>query len=256
MESETGHCEMIELWQRTLEQDLFPGNLIIEIGRSFLGAPYRTGTLEKAGRENLMVNLAEFDCTTFVETVLALACSALAGKLSLPEFRKNLKFIRYRQGRMEGYASRLHYFSDWLRDNEKKNVLKDISRLLGGVPRRKKINFMTVHRDLYAGLKNKAAFGNLSRVEKNLSRKIFYIIGKEKMARYQAGIHDGDVIAFAASQDGLDIAHAGFALRQGKHLHLLHASSREGAVVISKETLGSFLKANKKFDGILIARYS
>lgn len=256
MESETGHCEMIELWQRALEQDLFPGNLIVEIGRFFLGAPYRTGTLETPGREKLVVNLAEFDCTTFVETVLALARSASAGNLSLPEFRRNLKFIRYRHGKIDGYASRLHYFTDWLRDNEKKKVLKDISRRLGGVPRRKKINFMTAYRELYGGLKNDEAFSRISRVEKNLSRRAFHRIGKETMARKRTGIGEGDLIAFATNQEGLDVAHIGFAVLQGRHLHLLHASSREGAVVITKETLGAFLKSNKKFNGILVARYS
>src|SRR5512145_3438028 len=119
-------------------RDFSPGDLIIEIGRFFLGAPYQAGTLERAGREKLVVHLADFDCTTFVETVLALARTTAAGKLSVPEFRKNLKFIRYRQGRLNGYASRLHYFTDWLADNEKKKVLKNVSRLLAGKPHRKK----------------------------------------------------------------------------------------------------------------------
>jgi len=52
----------------------------------------------------------------------------------------------------------------------------------------------------------------------------------------------------------LDVAHVGFAILQGKNLHLLHASSKEGGVVISKKTLASYLKANKKFTGIIVAR--
>ena len=77
-----------------------------------------------AGKEKLIVNVSGFDCTTFVETVLALAKCAAAGKLSRSEFRKNLKLIRYRQGKIDGYSSRLHYFTDWLSDNEKKKILK------------------------------------------------------------------------------------------------------------------------------------
>lgn len=255
MKEEMYYSEESELWQKALEQDLFPGQLILEIGRFFLGAPYRADTLETAGREKLVASLSEFDCTTFVENVLALALCAAAGKLSPAEFRKNVKFIRYRQGKIDGYASRLHYFTDWLRDNEKKNVLKDVSRLLTGEPRRKKINFMTIHRELYAGLENEAALERMRQVERNLSRKVFYIIGRDKIARQQAGIQQGDIIAFATDQEGLDVAHVGFAQMQGRHLHLLHASSKEGAVVISKETLGAFLKSNKKFTGIIIARF-
>jgi hypothetical protein len=247
---------MNELWQTALEQDLFPGQLIFEIGRFFLDVPYQTGTLETAGKEKLVINLAEFDCTTFVETVLALAQCAAAGKLSPFEFRKKVKFIRYRQGKIDGYASRLHYFTDWLRDNEKKKVLKDVSRLLAGKPKRKKTNFMTAHRELYAALKDEAQLSKMLLVEKNLSRKVFHIVGKGKVARLQARIQQGDIIAFATDQEGLDVAHVGFAQRQGRHLHLLHASSQEGAVVISKETLPAYLKFNKKFTGIIIARFS
>lgn len=255
MESEKCHSEMSELWRNALEQNLFPGDLVVEIGRFFQGAPYQAGTLETAGREKLVINLAEFDCTTFVETVLALARCSVASDLSPLAFQKNVKFIRYRQATIDGYASRLHYFIDWLRDNEKKKVLKDVSRLLAGKPTRKKINFMTTHRDLYAGLKNEAQLSRMLLVEKNLSRKSFFIVGKDKVARQQAGIQQGDIIAFTTDQEGLDVAHVGFAARQGRHLQLLHASSKEGAVVISKETLGAYLRSNKKFTGIIVARF-
>ncbi|HOX15153.1 MAG TPA: DUF1460 domain-containing protein [Smithellaceae bacterium] len=255
MESDRCFSEESDLCQAALEQNLFPGDLIIEIGRFFLGAPYQTDTLEAAGRERLIINLAEFDCTTFVETVLALTRCAAAGKLSPSEFRKYLKFIRYRQAKIDDYASRLHYFTDWLRDNEKKKVLRDVTRLFNGKPKRKKINFMTMHRELYAGLKNEEQLGKMLLVEENLSRRAFYIIDRDKVARMQSAIQQGDIIAFATDQEGLDVAHVGFAVRQGRQLHLLHASSKEGAVIISKETLPAYLKFNKKFTGILVARF-
>jgi hypothetical protein len=39
-------------------------------------------------------------------------------------------------------------------------------------------------------------------------------------------------------------------------LRLLHASRKEGAVVISGKTPGAYLKSNKKFTGMLIARFT
>jgi hypothetical protein len=255
MDTEIYYSESRELWQYTMEQDLYPGELIVEIGRFFLGAPYRAGTLETPGREKLIVNLAEFDCVTFVETVLALALCAASGKMLPSELQKRIKAIRYRQGKIDGYGSRLHYFTDWLRDNEKKEVLKDISRDLKGRPCRKKINFMTMHRDLYPALKNPATVDTLRRIENNLSRKTFHIIGKNTFNAIKAKIQSGDIIAFASGLEGLDIAHAGFAVRQGNSLNLLHASSKEGAVVISKISLAAYLKANKNFTGILVARF-
>ncbi len=254
METDIYYSESRELWQYTMEQDLYPGELIIEIGRFFLGTPYRAGTLDAPGREKLVVNLAEFDCFTFVETILALALCAASGKMLPTELQKRIKAIRYRQGKIDGYGSRLHYFIDWLRDNEKKNVLKDISQGLKGKPCRKKINFMTSHSDLYAGLKNPATVDSIRRIEKNLSRRTFHIIGKNTVNAIKTKIQSGDIIAFASGKEGLDVAHAGFAVRQGKSLRLLHASSKEGAVVISKVSLAAYLKSNKNFTGIIVAR--
>jgi hypothetical protein len=229
------------------------GDLIIEIGRLFINKPYRTGTLESPGKEKLIVNVSCFDCTTFLETVLALARCTVAGRISRHEFQKNLQSIRYRRGKIDGYSSRLHYFTDWLRDNENKNILADLSKSLGGKPQRKKINFMITHRELYAALKKEAQLSKMLAVEKNLSRKISYIIEKNKISAQKSKIHNGDIIAFAAEQEGLDVAHVGFALWQGKSLRLLHASSKEDAVVISKNTLAAYLKSSKKFTGIIVA---
>jgi hypothetical protein len=243
-----------ELRQRAMEQDLFPGNLIVEIGRFFLGAPYKAGVLDASCKEKLIVNLSSFDCTTFVETVLALTRCAVHGKITPDEFRKTLKFIRYRQGTITGYSSRLHYFSNWLRDNEKKQILKDVSRQFDAEVQRKKINYMTTHCTSYPALKNEDEFQKMLLVEKNISRKVFHIISKDKVPRQKAQIKNGDIIAFTTDQEGLDVAHVGFAYWQDKNLHLLHASSKEGGVVISAKTLMAYLKQNKKFSGIIVAR--
>lgn len=230
------------------------GDLILGIGRLFINIPYKVETLEGAGREKLIVNISAFDCTTFVETVLALAKCTATGNISPNQVSKNLKLIRYRHGKIEGYSSRLHYFTDWLRNNEKKWFLTDVSRSIGGKPQRKKINFMTAHRELYAALAKEAQLAKMLMVEKNLSRKVFYIIGTDKVNSKITKIKNGDIIAFATNQEGLDVAHVGFALWQGKSLRLLHASSKDGAVVISKETLVDYLKSNKKCTGIIVAR--
>ncbi|HUN54051.1 MAG TPA: N-acetylmuramoyl-L-alanine amidase-like domain-containing protein [Smithella sp.] len=234
--------------------DLSYGDLIVEIGRLFINIPYKEGTLECPGHEKLIVNLSAFDCTTFVETVIALTKCAASGNISQYELKKNLKLIRYRRGKIDGYASRLHYFTDWLRDNENKKIITDISRRLGGKPQRKKIDFMTAHRELYAALINEGERRQLSIMEKNLSRKTFYIIGEKSFGAIKTEFKNGDIIAFATRDEGLDIAHVGFALWQGRGLYLLHASKKEGGVVISQKTLLACLKQNKNYSGIIAAR--
>lgn len=256
MKSKQYSLDNTEIQNHLQENDLAYGDLVIAIGSLFINAPYQAATLEAPGKEKLIVNLSSFDCTTFVEAVLALARCAIHGKITPAEFRKTLKFIRYRQGTIAGYASRLHYFTDWLRDNEEKKILLNISRRFDAEAQRKKINYMTTHRESYAALSNEDEFQKMLLVEKNISRRVFHIIGKDKVSRQKAQIKNGDIIAFTTNQEGLDVAHTGFACWQDKNLYLLHASSKEGGVVISKKTLLAYLKSNKKFTGIIIARFS
>ena len=237
-----------------MEQHFFSGNLIVEIGSFFLGAPYKAGTLETSGKEKLIANLDGFDCTTFVETVLALYGCAIRGKITSAEFRKTLKFIRYRQGTIPGYSTRLHYFTDWLRDGEKKKILKDISRQLDARAQRKKINYMTARRASYSALKKEDEFQKMLVIEKNISRRVFSVIGNDMVSKQKTNIQNGDIIAFTTNQEGLDVAHVGFAIWREKNLHLLHASSKEGVVVISANTLAAYLKSNKKYSGIIVSR--
>jgi hypothetical protein len=245
----------INIFKRQMEGKDFPlGDLIIEIGYCFLRFPYKNGTLEAPGKEKLIVNFRQFDCFTFVETVLALAHCFVAGKISPREFQYKLKFIRYRNGIIAGYSSRLHYFTDWLRDNAQKKIILDISRRLDSVRQRKKINYMTTHRASYPALKSEKEFQKMLAVEKNLSRRIFYIIEKSKISRRIRMIKNGDIVAFTIDQEGLDVAHVGFAVWQGENLHLLHASSKQGAVVISVKTLVAYLQQNKKLYGIIVTR--
>lgn len=230
------------------------GDLVAGIALCFLGAPYKEATLEAPGPEKLIVNLRKFDCFTFVESMLALARWFTSGKKSTSEYLKQLKLIRYQKGIIAGYSSRLHYFTDWLYDNEKNKIIKNITKALGGRLRRKEINFMTTNCGIYPALKNEKELQKMLAAEKNLSRKTFAIIDKNKFIASKEKIKNGDIVAFASAQEGLDVAHVGFALWQGRNLYLLHASSKESAVVISTKTLAAYLKANKGFTGVIISR--
>lgn len=230
------------------------GNLVCAIGNYFLGAPYQPGTLETGNKEKLTINLIEFDCLTFLETVLALSRCVTAGKISKTEFQSFLQYIRYRSGIIDGYSSRLHYFSDWLRDNEKKGILRDISLKLKAVAGRKQINYMTTHRTSYPALESEEEFQKMKLIEKRISRRNFNIIDKNEAGKMLSEIENGDIIAFVSSEGGIDIAHVGFAEWKGRTLHLLHASSKEGSVIISQKTLFAYLKQNKKFSGFIVAR--
>ena len=235
------------------EQSTF-GDWLICVARIFIGAPYKAATLEKRGPERLRVELAAFDCVTFVETVLALSACADQEAISKAQFRKNLQAIRYRGGRIDGFASRLHYFSDWIADNEKKRVVSNVSKDLGGASLRKKISFMTSHRDGYPALKQETEFRKMQDVEKRLSRKTIRMIGRSALPMAAGCIQSGDIVALVTDLEGLDVSHVGFAVREGRSLRLLHASLAQGKVGISKQTLAAYIKARKSIAGIIIVR--
>ena len=131
-------------------------NYILDLAQSLLGLPYVSGTLEVNDEERLVVNLRQLDCTTFVENVLALSQCAKDRNNTFGAFKQKLEMIRYRNGELQGYESRLHYFSDWIEDNKRKGF---VFELQGPNPpftqvQMLKLNFMSTHPRLYKALRN------------------------------------------------------------------------------------------------------
>ena len=229
---------------------------MLEIGRFFLGTPYVASTLETKRPEHLVVNLTKLDCTTFVENVVALAWHVASREKSFEAFRGLLRKIRYRQERLQGYSSRLHYFSDWIHDNQKKGIIRDVTAEIGGRPLRKTVNFMTTHPNLYPPLKNVENLRRMRSAERAISSRSLFFIPKKDVRHVEDRIRDGDLIAITTNTEGLDVQHAGLAAKVKNRIHLLHASSIEGKVVLSKKTLYRYLMQSKVRSGIMVARVS
>ena len=246
--------KLIRFLDKQKTSTTFPDQLMLEIAKFFLGTPYVAGTLEKEKAEHLVVNLREYDCMTFVETVLALAWHLKSRQKSFEALRRSLQKIRYRQGRLQGYSSRLHYFSDWMHDNHKKGTVRNVTVEIGGKPLRKTMTYMTTHPDLYSPLKNNANFQRMKSVERMISKRPLYFIPKKALRRLEDRIRDGDLIAITTNTEGLDVQHVGLAARVKNRIHLLHASSAERKVVLSKKTLCRYLIQSKVRSGIMVAR--
>ena len=230
------------------------GELMLDVGKYFLGFPYVSHTLEREGRETLVINLRGFDCFTFVENVIALAGLIRKDKSHFRGYAAQLKDIRYRHGISKGYSSRLHYFTDWLYDNEQKGILKNVTRRSGGEPLRKKFNFMTRHRESYPALSMEKSYREMTAIEKRLSGRLLHHIPKAAIGKLGDAVENGDLIAISTGIEGLDIVHVGLAVRLRKGLHLLHASEIEKKVVISDVTLHQYLSRRKMMTGIMVGR--
>jgi len=232
-------------------------NLMIKHGLSLVGTPYVAHTLERTAQEQLFTSRAELDCTTFVESVMAMSLST-NGKdaFSEPDFAENLQKIRYRGGIINGYPSRLHYVAEWVNDNIKKGIVEDVTALNSNDQDTLQLFFMSQNPDKYKHLKNNA--GNVSRmaeVEKEFTGQIIHWLPKQKLPDEGLfWIKDGDIILLTTLIKGLDVSHMGIAIYEKGKLHLLHASSVEKKVVVDKRTLRNQLAQSKFVTGIRVLR--
>lgn len=228
--------------------------VVIEIGRYFLGKPYVAHTLEKEGNEKLVINLREVDCTTFVENVTALTRIIKAGKTEFTDFCNELKNIRYRDGKLDGYPSRLHYFSDWIVNNEKKGTVTVISNQIGSKDFDSKVGFMSANPDKYMQLSNKDFVQKIKEQEELIANYKLKYIPKEDIDKVKDKVSDGDIVGISTTVNGLDIAHVGFVIFVDGSLNFMHASSLKKEVVISDISLKDYLMKKSKQDGILLCR--
>jgi len=238
---------------QNLKQSDF-GDTMIFVGQTFLGTPYVAKTLEIGESESLVINLQGMDCTTYVENVLAFSTLLMKDKMNFDSFASTLENIRYKDGKLDGYASRLHYFSEWIVNNEQKKLLEDVTAEIGGLEIKKDINFMSTHRDLYPFLQDEENFKKIKASENYLNHQSICILPQDQIEAHENQIMNGDIIALTTSITGLDITHTGIAIREKDgRIHLLHASS-SGKVEVSELPLVEYLKKIKKNTGIMVAR--
>ena len=231
------------------------GTNMVAIGKTFIGIPYVAKTLEIGETESLVINLQGLDCTTFVENVLAFGLMVKNHKKDFDSYTHYLETIRYKNGKLNGYASRLHYFSEWIANNEQKDLLKDMTSEIGGSESSKDINFMSTHRELYPFLKDSGNFNKIKASEEFLKRQSICILPQDQIEAQEHLIQSGDIIALTTSIEGLDITHTGIATREADgRIHLLHASTGSMEVEVSKLPLADYLKGIKSNTGIMVAR--
>lgn len=226
-----------------------------------MGRPYVAHTLEVNDAERLVVNTRQLDCTTLVETVVALTLCAQNGKRSWDDYTDMLTRLRYRHGKLDGYASRLHYFSEWIADKEHMGLVSDLQQpaSLFSAVQIISVNYMSRHPQAYKALKdNPGLVETIRRHEQQLNgTKVRYIPkqalqGNDRLLR--ENIHDGDIIAITTSKSGLDIAHLGFAVWLDDGLHLLNASQLHKKVVVEPMTFGQYMQKHPTFTGFRVVR--
>lgn len=239
-------------------------NWTLYFAEKFIGTPYVASTLEVNDEEELVVNLRQLDCTTLVENVVALTLTVREPAPSFAAFCRNLEKIRYRGGVRDGYASRNHYFSEWIASNEKLGVVEEIrgKKEDGYRPfvavQRLELDYMSTHPSAYPMLEGNA--GELRRIRTNEQafdgQAVRYVPvswlgkGQEELG----DIHDGDILAIVTRKKGLDTSHLGFAVWKEGRLHLLNASSIHKKVVLEPMTLRQYMQKHPSQLGVRVVR--
>lgn len=234
--------------------------LTLYFGKKLLNVSYVPSTLEVGGYERLVVNLHQLDCTTFVETVVALTICAKKRSLTFDDYCMILKKLRYWGGEIKDYSSRLHYFTWWGIDNQAKGLIKEVSceDALFSSCQVLDVDYMSTKPHLYKHLKSNPVFQKtIHDYEVKYNGRKFYYLPKHKLKYDESrlsSINTGDIIAIVTNKNGLDISHVGFAVWINGKLHLMHASSLKRKVIIDDLTLYEYSMKQKSNLGMRVFR--
>lgn len=261
--------ERLASWVATLRSELLAApdgpfsRAVIRAAALAIGTPYEAATLESyltAGgsprAEPLVASLTRFDCVTLVEGSIAVArTAALQGAPAWSDFAREIERVRYRDGVRAGYASRLHYFSEWISNGAARGLLTDLGRDLGGTPDARPLRFMTEHRASYPALSDDATYDEIAAMERRLDAAPRCVLRKASLSAAADRLESGDILGFATTLPGLDVTHAAFAYRDRKGvLRVLHAPLSGGVVEVTASTLVEYVAAIRGCEGILVAR--
>ena len=166
-----------------------------------------------------------------------------------------IELDRYRGGQCTGsYLSRLHYLEDWLHDNDRRRLVEDLTRRLGGVRVAQSADEMTMNWRSYRYMNNnpdlRAASSRWKRACQTRTLRDPEGSGarsKRSSIRRLIGIttHDGSRIG---------TSHVGVAGRM-PGIHFMHASAPHnyGKVVLDTRLM-NYLARFRTDAGILVAR--
>lgn len=230
------------------------GSFLGRVAAARLDTPYGYGS-EIRGSETLSVELRRFECVSFLESSLAVARCAWRGESTQECFVWEVMGFRYRSGLMVNYASRLHYFADWLEDNGGRWRLNDITGELGGQPVQRDFFYLTRRTSNLAVFVSSGERRAMAAIESDLSSRSHYVLGRNDVRAAVNELQDGDLIAIVGNKPGRLITHAGLIVRgEGDGARLLHASSYHRRVVVTREDVADYVTRRPERTRVIVAR--
>lgn len=219
-----------------------------------LGITYVAGLLDEPRVETLVVTLQGSDCVLFVEHAVAMTMTTMQGTSSYDVFVDNLALLRYGDGVIDGYASRLHYFSDWLQTNARSGRIALLFQQ-DNLPELQDVYFMSENREAYWQLAENDSLYTLMRIretELNSLNTLRYI-PQERIQEFESLMQTGDILSFVTTIGGLDISHTAIVNKEGDRAGFWHASTT-GSVIEDERTIYEYTRNRGNIKGIILAR--
>jgi hypothetical protein len=230
-------------------------------GQMLIGTPYKGFTLEiDDSIEAPSVNLFGLDCWTFFETALAFArmVEQPVEQWTPETLLRCIEMDRYWGGECDGtYLSRLHYLEDWLHDNARRGLVRDLTRSLGGVGVTNSAIEMTHNWQKYRYMRNNPDLrAGITDLESRLRRQPLVMIPKSRVRGIEDQLQDGDIIGIIGHDgDSYGTSHVGLAIRRDGVLCFMHASApRNYGKVVIESRLSDYLEKYRSHAGILVGR--
>jgi hypothetical protein len=203
-----------------------PGERIVALSGHFMETPYAAATLVGGPQteEQLVINLAEFDCFTFLDVIEALRRSS-----DLADFPEQLRQVRYRGGQVT-YADRRHFFSDWVAGDS--DWVGDVTAAVGQGRSQTAVKQLNLKSDGAHWLPGIPV----------TQRDVTYISTNNIDRKVLSALQVGDYVGIYSDRAGLDVSHTGLLVQGTAALMLRHASSRSGVRRVVDDDLLEYLK--------------
>jgi len=228
--------------------------LVAEAAEFFLNAAYEEHLLEEEPESSPRIPFHAFDCYTLMEQCVAIALILNNYQRTWPDYVQLITQLRYRDG-IIGYASRLHYFRDWLQHHIAKGRVRDVTPSLGGIPYEKSLFYMTSHVTQYPQLHDRALWEQIRDRELALSHDIGYYLPTDRISAAVPALRAGDLIALTTDTEGLDVMHLAILSRDEEDQpYLIHASREAGQVIRSSVPLERYVAQVEHASGVMVAR--
>ena len=226
---------------------------LVQLARRFLDYPFKGFSLDGGPKEQLVLDLTNFDCFLFVEQLLALSNSRKVDTLDegMERFSQHVRRLRYVNGEVD-YCRRQHYFSRWAEAAERNGYVVNLTPFLPGASNRTvALNFMSNHIKSYKPMQLARNKQCITELEKDLVLQQPYI-PLAALPEVLPSLRNGDIFALVTKVPGLDVTHVGFLEKRDGVVDAIHAA--EGAGVIRSENFEKYAGRVKDVIGVAIYR--